>query len=112
MSDDVEAPLPEEHHHHVGATAAALTALERRLLAQAKGVYQVEQDLLPAWLRPTDGEHRWQMAVAAGTAIALQSSLPASLSLRPHYLLPVLETILLIGLIVFSPAESFATPRL
>jgi hypothetical protein len=105
MSDDVEAPLPEEHHHHVGATAAALTALERRLLAQAKGVYQVEQDLLPAWLRPTEGEHRWQMGVAAGAAIALQSSLPASLALRPHYLLPILEALLLVGLIVFSPGR-------
>ena len=105
MSDD-EAPVPAEHHHHgAGATAAALTALERRLLAQAKGVYQIEQDLLPAWLRPTQGEHRWQMGVAAGTAIGLQSSLPASLSLRPHYLLPILETILLVGLIVFSPGR-------
>jgi hypothetical protein len=113
MSDDDEAPEPEAHHHHaVGATAAALTALERRLLAQAKGVYQVEQDLLPAWLRPTQGEHRWQMAVAAGAAIGLQSSLPASLSLHPHYLLPILETLLLVGLMVFSPGRivRYSTP--
>jgi len=113
MSDDVEPPVPEAHHQHAaGATAAALTALERRLLEQAKGVYQVEQDLLPAWLRPTQGEHRWQMAVAAGTAIGLQSSLPASLSVRPHYLLPILETALLVGLIVFSPGRivRYSTP--
>ena len=113
MPDDDElsaerAPAAEEHLHHghgAGTTAAALTALERRLLAQAKGVYQVEQELLPAWLRPTKGEHRWQMGVAAGVAIALQSSLPATLSVRPHYSLPIFEGVLLVGLFIFSPGR-------
>ncbi len=60
----------------VGSTGAAFSALERRLIAQAKGAYQVEQDLLPAWLRPTKGEHRWQMGLAVAAAIGLQFSLP------------------------------------
>jgi hypothetical protein len=28
--------------------------------------------LLPAWLRPTDGETRWQAATAVAAAVALQ----------------------------------------
>ena len=107
MSDDDEVPAANDprHHHVVGATTAAFTSLERRLIAQAKGAYQVEQDLLPAWLRPTKGEHRWQMGVAAGAAITLQSLLPAKLSVRPHYLLPILEALLLVGLFIFSPGR-------
>jgi len=107
MSDDDEVPGASEPHHRgvVGVTTSALTALERRLIAQAKGAYQVEQDLLPAWLRPTKGEHRWQMGVAAGAAITLQTLLPAKLSVRPHYLLPILEGLLLIGLFIFSPGR-------
>jgi uncharacterized membrane protein len=82
-----------------------LTALERRVIAQAKSAHDVERELLPAWLRPTKGEHRWQMGLAVISAIALQLSLPAKLTLRPHGMLPALEAVVLVLLILFSPAR-------
>jgi hypothetical protein len=63
-------------------------------------------------LRPTRGEHRWQMGVAVGVAIVLQSSLPSKVSARPHYLLPVLEGALLIGLFIASPGRMVRYSRL
>jgi hypothetical protein len=79
------------------------SALERRLIESAKKAETVERDLLPAWLRPTRGEHRWQMGLAVVVAIGLQVSLPAHLTLQPHYVLPVIEGVILIGLFVASP---------
>jgi hypothetical protein len=89
----------------IGSSAAALTGLEKRLIAEAKSAYQVEQNLLPAWLRPTAGEHRWQMGLAVTAAIALEVSLPRYLAVRPHFVLPILEGALLIGLFIFSPGR-------
>jgi hypothetical protein len=97
---DVLAP-----HHHGAVANAALTALERRLIADAKAARHEEQELLPAWLRPTKGEHRWQMAVAVAAAIGLQLLLPAKLTLRPHGLLPILEAVVLVTLTVASPSR-------
>src|SRR5665213_1274781 len=105
MSDDDVPPPKDAHRHLIGSTTSALTGLERRLIAQAKGAYQIEQDLLPAWLRPTKGEHRWQMGLAVRAAIGLQVSLPARLSERPHLLLPSLEAALLVFLFVASPGR-------
>jgi hypothetical protein len=103
-------PVPGEHHqhpsHHVfDSTTSAVTALERRLIAQAKNAHHVEQELLPAWLRPTKGEHRWQMGLAVISAIALQVSLPPSLTLPPHYGIPIGEGVLLVGLFLRSPGR-------
>jgi hypothetical protein len=110
MPDDEVGPAASEPvsappHHHGASTSAALTALERRLIAQAKNAHHAEQELLPAWLRPSRGEHRWQMGLAVISAIALQLSLPAKLTLRPHGLLPALEAVVLVTLIVASPSR-------
>jgi hypothetical protein len=111
--DDEQPPVAQDPRRGVvgsttsalSATTSALSAIERRLIAQAKGAYETERDLLPAWLRPTKGEHRWQMGVAVGAAIALQFSLPAKVSARPHHLLPILEGVLLVGLFIASPGR-------
>jgi len=59
---------------------------------------------VPAWKRPTEGEARWQAAVAVAIAIALQFPLPGRLVLlRPVWLLPLLEGLLLLVLIVANP---------
>ena len=73
------------------AQAAALRQLERRLIGGAKRAQQLEHDLLPAWLRPSEGEHRWPMGVAVGAAICLQLTLPPDLAIRPRFVLPSLE---------------------
>jgi len=59
---------------------------------------------MPAWKRPTEGEARWQVAVAVAIAVALQFPLPGRLVLlRPVWLLPALEGLLLLALIMANP---------
>jgi hypothetical protein len=59
---------------------------------------------VPAWRRPTEGEARWQAAVAVAAAVALQFPLPGRLVLvHPVWLLPALEGLLLLILIVANP---------
>lgn len=60
---------------------------------------------VPAWLRESPGEHRWQMSTAAAVAIALQVVVPPSLELRPGFVLPTLEGLLLVGLWVADPGR-------
>ncbi len=59
---------------------------------------------VPAWKRPTQGEARWQAAVAVAAAVALQYSLPGRLVLlHPVWLLPTLQGLLLIALVMANP---------
>jgi len=59
---------------------------------------------VPAWKRPTEGEARWQVAVAVAAAVALQFPLPGRLVLlRPVWLLPALQGLLLLGLVMANP---------
>lgn len=58
---------------------------------------------LPAWQRKTDGEARLPVACVVLLAIALQLVLPAKLGIRPKYLLPGLETAVLIALVIANP---------
>jgi hypothetical protein len=59
---------------------------------------------MPAWKRPTDGEARWQVAVAVAAAVALQLPLPDRLVLlRPAWLLPAVEGLLLLVLVMANP---------
>jgi hypothetical protein len=59
---------------------------------------------LPAWCRPTEGEARWQVAVCTAVAIALQ--LPVSgreVLVRPVWILPAVQGVLLVGLVAANP---------
>lgn len=58
---------------------------------------------LPAWRRPTGGEHRWQVSVAVAVAIGLQLLLPDRMVLPDRFVLPALEAALLIVLMVANP---------
>ena len=60
-------------------------------------------DDLAAWRRRTEGELRWPVATGIAVAILLQLALPEGLGLRPGWLLPVLEAVLLVGLVVANP---------
>ncbi len=60
---------------------------------------------VPAWLRPSQGEHRWQMSTAALVAIGLQLVVPAALEMRPGFVLPTLEGLLLVALWVADPGR-------
>ena len=62
--------------------------------------------LVPAWRRPTRGEHRWPVTVTVTVAIVLQIQLADSLTKPlPHLLLPLLEIALGVGLFVASPVR-------
>jgi hypothetical protein len=62
--------------------------------------------LVPAWRRPTRGEHRWPVTASVVVAITLQLLLADSLSKPlPHYLLPVLEGALGVGLSIANPVR-------
>jgi uncharacterized membrane protein len=57
------------------------------------------------WRRATRGESRWPTVIAVVAASAPQMALPGWLSLRPHWLLPILELGLLCALVVSSPGR-------
>jgi uncharacterized membrane protein len=59
--------------------------------------------LVPAWMRPTPGEPRWPVTAAVLVAIGLQLLIPESLALRPRWVLPALELVLLILLVAANP---------
>jgi uncharacterized membrane protein len=61
------------------------------------------QQVLPAWLRPTQGEPRWPVTLAVLVAIGLQLVVPEDLAARPRWLLPVVEFALLILLVAANP---------
>jgi len=68
-------------------------------------VHVVEHHVLPAWLRRSEGEHRWQMSVAVLAAIGFQLAVPTRLALQPTFLLPALEGALLVGLVAANPGR-------
>ena len=58
----------------------------------------------PAWRRRTRGERRWQVAASTAVAIGLQVAVPGRLAvLRPVWILPALQGILLLTLFMANP---------
>jgi uncharacterized membrane protein len=57
----------------------------------------------PAWLRATEGEHRWWIVLALTVAIAAQFLLPSRFVLHPAYIAPSVEFVLLVVLTVMHP---------
>lgn len=82
-----------------------IALLEQALSRSGKALSNIEHRAVPAWRARTRGEHRWIVSVAVTVAIALQVSLPARLALPPWWLLPILGTALLIGLLLGSPTR-------
>jgi hypothetical protein len=79
----------------------ALEAAGRRELGAASG-FAVRS--VPAWRRETEGEARWQVALATAVAIALQLPVPGRLDLvRPAWVLPAVQGALLVALVVANP---------
>ncbi|MEU6465729.1 hypothetical protein [Streptomyces sp. NPDC046976] len=63
-----------------------------------------ERGLQPAWRRATRGETRWAVTTVMLAAVALQLVLPHRLVLlRPVWILPVLEVVLLAALVAGNP---------
>jgi hypothetical protein len=59
---------------------------------------------LPAWCRVTSGEMRWPVAIVTAIGIALQVAVPDRLVLlRPAWVLPAVQGVLLVALVLASP---------
>lgn len=69
-------------------------------------------EVLPAWRRATEGEHRFPVVLAVGVAIALQVVLPDRLVIHPSWLLPSLEGLLAGGLLIANPGRINRTSTL
>ncbi|MER6082509.1 hypothetical protein [Streptomyces sp. NPDC001833] len=73
-------------------------------LARIEGLLESgEHDVVPAWRRATQGEPRWAVTAVILVAIALQLMLPHRLAFQPYWALPVLEVVLLAGVIAGNP---------
>jgi uncharacterized membrane protein len=94
-----------EAGHGLDALWERLTRLERSVPGELHGLPQeVGREALPAWRRVTEGEPRWQVSLALVAAVALQLPVSGRLDVvTPVWLLPVLEALLLIGLIIVNP---------
>ena len=57
----------------------------------------------PAWLRATQGEHRWWIVLSLVVTIAAQFALPERFVLHPAYIAPTVEAVLLVVLAVMHP---------
>jgi len=60
---------------------------------------------LPAWLRRTEGESRWQVGLVILVAVALQLYLPTDLAFGSRWLLPAVELALFVALVVANPTR-------
>src|SRR4051812_17398693 len=76
---------------------------ESRLARIERLLEHGERDVAPAWRRATRGEPRWVVTAVILVAVALQLMLPHRLTLQPYWALPVLELVLLAGLIAANP---------
>src|SRR2546430_14585551 len=91
-------PLADEQHMAQHVRQARVEAL----LGTVHGTGPVH---LPAWLRPTQGEHRLAVGVALLIIVALQLRMPDALTLPPQLLLPGLELVLFVGLLGVNPVR-------
>ncbi|WP_406480563.1 hypothetical protein [Streptomyces sp. NBC_01615] len=82
---------------------------ESRLARIERLLESREREVAPAWRRATRGESRWAVTAVILVAVALQLVLPHRLTLHPYWALPVLELVLLAGLIAANPRR--AEPR-
>ncbi|MGW7008459.1 hypothetical protein ACWGCW_38170 [Streptomyces sp. NPDC054933] len=83
-----------------GQLHARLDRMEQLLQATEP---RAERAAVPAWQRATQGEQRWAVTMAIVVAVGLQWALPPRFTIHPHWLLPLLEIVLLVGLVAASP---------
>src|SRR3978361_1294139 len=58
---------------------------------------------MPAWRRPTNGEHRWPAVLAVIAAMVLRGVPPDQLTLGSRWILPGLEALILLILLATNP---------
>jgi uncharacterized membrane protein len=86
-----------------------LARLERSLGHAA--AHDVEEAVLPAWRRHTDGEQRWPFALAIVVMIGLQLALPERLTLGSRWILPAVEVVIIVVLVAANPGRMVRRSR-
>ncbi|GAA2644043.1 hypothetical protein [Streptomyces lunalinharesii] len=86
-----------------GTEAERLDRIEALLAPAVTGLEEAGRRLRPAWRRVTRGEPRWPSTLAVLVAVVLQWLLPERLTIHPDWLLPGLETALLLVLVAADP---------
>jgi hypothetical protein len=82
-------------------------ALRRARRERMRRVLDHEQALhQPEWVRPSEGEPLWPVALAVLAAVGLQISVPSRLAVHPRLLLPALVLGLLVVLAAVKPAAA------
>ncbi len=104
--------VPEDHRDdqtpaQIGDQPHASTEsfLDRLIDPGMNAARRVADELGPTWRRVTQEEPRWQVSVVLIVAIVLQLLLPRHLTLRPHWLLPAIQGLLLISLFTLNPGH-------
>lgn len=113
VSDQLsEQPLqpPVDHAEH-SALKVRLAQLEQLCGLGHPGAGPAGHHL-PAWLRPTSGEHRLPVTIALVIIVGLQLSIPSELAFPPKYLLPSVEVLLYAALTVANPRRINRETRL
>ena len=104
LVDAVEQMLHRKFAEHLAEVEHTVARHMRDAVGTGRrGLGNAAEVCTPAWMRPTDGENRWPVAVAVLVAIGLQLTVPARLAIPPRELLPVLEAVLLVMLTVANP---------
>jgi uncharacterized membrane protein len=127
ISNDDGRPGPQDGHAAPPGSAHVIDVIQslhdridelQRLVAQgvaAEGIHPAsllpehagtrhQPRELPAWRRRTKGEARWQVAIATAAGIGLQIMVPGRLVLvRPIWVLPTLQGLLLVALVTANP---------
>ncbi|MCT9930705.1 hypothetical protein N5079_10805 [Planotetraspora sp. A-T 1434] len=70
------------------------------------------ENRVPVWLRETEAEGRWTAGAAVLVVIAIHVLLHDTLDIEPYWVMPVLESVLLVGLIVANPVTFTRESRL
>jgi uncharacterized membrane protein len=90
-------------HLHADALAERLARIEALLAPARGGLAEDGHRPVPAWRRVTRGEPRWASTAAVVAVVVIQLLLPARLAVHPRWLLPAVETVLLLALIAGNP---------
>jgi hypothetical protein len=72
----------------------------------------LEDRVVPSWLRPHPGENRLPVTLTVAAAAVLQATIGHKYGLRPTWLVPALELVLLVVLMIINPVRLTRATRI